>query len=167
MDTRLKEIPPRARRRVIMIPRPYSGCGNTSACAEKSFRRSALGIVPWKYLRVRGEESLPVANLRGNGEIPPRARRRGRPSREEPCRVGNTSACAEKRAGQSRPKPNPWKYLRVRGEEHPTPTTRTRIKEIPPRARRRDAKVCASRLTVGNTSACAEKRGRHQGWIRG
>ena len=82
---------------------------------EESFSRRLRRFR--KYLRVRGEELLCGGHAGSVQEIPPRARRRVRQlvgSAEEP---GNTSACAEKRAGQHIEGRVNRKYLRVRGEE--------------------------------------------------
>ena len=92
----LREIPPRVRRRVAR-----QGCracvgGNTSACAEKRRSMHEPQPVPWKYLRVCGEEHdhsiIPPAIM----EIPPRVRRRAGGVLSLVALWGNTSACAEK-----------------------------------------------------------------------
>ena len=74
--------------------------------------------------------------------------------------AGNTSACAEKRHTPYRHPSHPWKYLRVRGEEHFMMMFAARVWEIPPRARRRDGDKWRVAHGLGNTSACAEKRQR-------
>ena len=74
--TPIMEIPPRARRRVNVIPCGGRGVGNTSACAEKRSVSLPGYMVHRKYLRVRGEEDgSPVVGSVFR-EIPPRARRR-------------------------------------------------------------------------------------------
>ena len=95
---RAKEIPPRARRRVLGDVAPCFNPGNTSACAEKR-SLDGLGLVEHgKYLRVRGEEKSRLRKPHGKLEIPPRARRRGPKGDTGSVENGNTSACAEKRA---------------------------------------------------------------------
>ncbi len=76
-------------------------------------------------------------------------------------RGGNTSACAEKRGLGNHRRPEPWKYLRVRGEEPSTLDTAVRTAEIPPRARRRGFVLRRAHSIIGNTSACAEKSANH------
>ena len=71
----IQELPPHARR----IPRfsrpPDQAGGTTSACAENTTYRAWQHIIPWNYLRMRGEYLLCSADS---------------------CRnVGTTSACAE------------------------------------------------------------------------
>ena len=93
-------------------------------------------------------------------EIPPRVRRRVKLV----CRVlkhhGNTSACAEKRNSATTNTRQPWKYLRVCGEEAALSRPRAPSTEIPPRVRRRVFHAVFNFHDVGNTSACAEKRSR-------
>ena len=52
------EIPPRARRRVLLSLDAAQSIGNTSACAEKSSELPIWNFIHRKYLRVRGEEVL-------------------------------------------------------------------------------------------------------------
>ena len=70
---------------------------------------------------------------------------------------GNTSACAEKRYCSKLDAFRPWKYLRVRGEEGVIEEDAQILQEIPPRARRRVLKRQVPIVSLGNTSACAEK----------
>ena len=90
------EIPPRVRRRVFGVGRFIIYRGNTSACAEKSWR--GLWLATWirKYLRVCGEEEEYLTDEAALEEIPPRVRRRGKGSVGRSWFSGNTSACAEK-----------------------------------------------------------------------
>ena len=156
------EIPPRARRRVQSVGAFRNGAGNTSACAEKSFHGAGVTWACRKYLRVRGEER-PLANSgQSQGEIPPRARRRGLSPRPLRCGKGNTSACAEKSAAHSVRALKHWKYLRVRGEESFLPMRPLIMEEIPPRARKRVGAATMVHSGAGNTSACAEKREYYQ-----
>ena len=129
----LKEIPPRARRRV-----PFSDYSCTPS---------------GKYLRVRGEEPVGAGKLARRKEIPPRARRRAGFLPNRLVGPGNTSACAEKSGvvvGWTRCK---WKYLRVRGEEFDTNDVTREAAEIPPRARRRAMWGSRGKKLMGNTSA--------------
>ena len=152
------EIPPRARRRGARCFWLVGVSGNTSACAEKSSEPGLLHPAYWKYLRVRGEEPLLGLLVCGFQEIPPRARRRDEERTLRLIGFGNTSACAEKRRSKHEVSQNPWKYLRVRGEET-KPSCREPISsEIPPRARRRAFRAPGPVDGNGNTSACAEKR---------
>ena len=106
---------------------------------------------------MRGEETHARSALSGEVEIPPRARRRGRPRNSLWGVTGNTSACAEK-SSTNAPKPSqPSKYLRVRGEEGQGGCLWGGLLEIPPRARRRGWHAPPVHFGHGNTSACAEK----------
>ena len=156
--SRFLEIPPRARRRGIPNWVNIPTIGNTSACAEKRMLSSLLTIRIWKYLRVRGEEicGSQFTNLRE--EIPPRARRRDFAGGLKDTRLGNTSACAEKRRCSGVIVSFARKYLRVRGEELRLNFGVIPRTEIPPRARRREFFACSFQADDGNTSACAEKR---------
>ena len=152
-----EEIPPRARRRGVVICNAAVETGNTSACAEKSPWAATRGLRPWKYLRVRGEEPCLLVPGPANWEIPPRARRRGPALQIVSRRAGNTSACAEKSPAHMVKTPTIRKYLRVRGEEHEGNAGAIAHEEIPPRARRRGFAGAAPLCVLGNTSACAEK----------
>ena len=112
------EIPPRARRRVVLLGLYSCGVGNTSACAEKSFTLALALALERKYLRVRGEEYFFGSSIRTGPEIPPRARRRERSKHKINADDGNTSACAEKSLPVNTSLQIGRKYLRVRGEEH-------------------------------------------------
>ena len=71
-----REIPPRARGRVVDRVHRLDGSGNTPACAGKSVTVLALSASARKYPRVRGEEFLIRYPFRFSTEIPPRARGR-------------------------------------------------------------------------------------------
>ena len=92
------EIPPRARRRVLVVIRWLLWLGNTSACAEKRKTSPNPNGPNGKYLRVRGEEWPWCHMAAALKEIPPRARRRAAWFAACGGWVGNTSACAEKRS---------------------------------------------------------------------
>ena len=151
------EIPPRARRRGLLVAHEVAEVGNTSACAEKRFEPHVRTNMARKYLRVRGEEIGTYITADKPLEIPPRARRRVSCPHHVITSIGNTSACAEKSSGMR----FLWlwlgKYLRVRGEEQAVPRPLLHVMEIPPRARRRESSFVTMRGWVGNTSACAEK----------
>ncbi len=72
--------------------------------------------------------------------------------------AGNTSACAEKRYDFNPGIYRHWKYLRVCGEERIRWSCSSVMMEIPPRVRRRVRCRPAPIQSLGNTSACAEKR---------
>ena len=153
----LGEIPPRVRRRVLLLSVVVGVVGNTSACAEKSAAAGWGACENGKYLRVCGEEPDPTSKLTRYQEIPPRVRRRDSQEAPEARREGNTSACAEKRGGRGDADKSRRKYLRVCGEEK-LPVSLSQISlEIPPRVRRRGCCLLACGISVGNTSACAEK----------
>ena len=152
------EIPPRARRRAQAERNRKGASGNTSACAEKRPPPPPAHLPARKYLRVRGEEPYAHLLTRAFSEIPPRARRRADPSKRARCGRGNTSACAEKRGAVPVLAVTFWKYLRVRGEEWFIPLSSGTVREIPPRARRREESMTRLPSWIGNTSACAEKR---------
>ena len=122
--------------------------------------RRAGSCRPGRYLRVRGEERGRPPSACSTTEIPPRARRRDHRRHRTPARVGNTSACAEKRGRGGGRHGLPRKYLRVRGEELVRAKERAQTVEIPPRARRRDDRLVPGGFQNGNTSACAEKSAR-------
>ncbi len=140
-----------------MLRRAHSIIGNTSACAEKRAPISGAIHSPWKYLRVRGEETATAIGTPLAMEIPPRARRRVAHHGAAPWRPGNTSACAEKRQPSTEHSAVLRKYLRVRGEESTMAGSSGARAEIPPRARRRVIPKLWAPELIGNTSACAEK----------
>ena len=111
------EIPPHARRRECERQPATINEGNTSACAEKSYRGAWEVARWWKYLRMRGEEEDAWLSFIQFEEIPPHARRRDGLGGYSKLEAGNTSACAEKRQCTRRQMPPGWKYLRMRGEE--------------------------------------------------
>ena len=133
------ELPPRARR----IP-------NTIAHNQRH---------PRNYLRVRGEYPSPCPPSICGAELPPRARRIPSRLHMAAWHAGTTSACAENTdclRRTHRPKRN---YLRVRGEYGYTTGVMTRMRELPPRARRIRGTNRIHFSTQGTTSACAENTG--------
>ena len=137
----IMEIPPRVRRRAGGVLSLVALWGNTSACAEKRNMRANCWHRCRKYLRVRGEETLPPLMAPLPAEIPPRARRKVEGWKRAARPGGNTSACAEKSPVVARQRRQEWKYLRVRGEESTRASPNHAVPEIPPRARRREPVV--------------------------
>ena len=110
------ELPPRARRILEAQAHIAESEGTTSACAENTWTVASLLVLPWNYLRVRGEYTRRPKLNGKNKELPPRARRiRRNPLNPTPT-GGTTSACAENTRRRSRHSPYSWNYLRVRGE---------------------------------------------------
>ena len=69
------ELPPRARRILLICPVRACAGGTTSACAENTESSGAVPGLPRNYLRVRGEYAVSFVNSAPNWELPPRARR--------------------------------------------------------------------------------------------
>ena len=156
IPTATPELPPRARRILIVSPRrliswelpprarripfpPAHACpagGTTSACAENTSSFWFVALATRNYLRVRGEYGAVTCLTRMRGELPPRARRIPPICCLSRFSIGTTSACAENT-----------------GEQH---ASENRAKELPPRARRIHAQMFQIRIRVGTTSACAE-----------
>ena len=111
---------------------------------------------PGNYLRVRGEYST-VANIWGiAAELPPRARRIQPYSGPQASSSGTTSACAENTLENVFDKRFHWNYLRVRGEYRLMPDGFSKVRELPPRARRIRCVGFHCFGACGTTSACAE-----------
>ena len=69
------ELPPRARR-ILLLTLPCAiPKGTTSACAENTCMPSSHVLALWNYLRVRGEYPCLCFGLLFTRELPPRARR--------------------------------------------------------------------------------------------
>ena len=154
-----EELPPHARRRGggWCSPKPILR-GITSACAEKRSLFLAAGVRPRNYLRMRGEECKLLGKSRSSVELPPHARRRVHGPSSRRAYTGITSACAEKSFHAllyTEPRGN---YLRMRGEESVRMKYCQRSWELPPHARRRACMSSRVTLSLGITSACAEKR---------
>ena len=141
----------------LSVAEPFSGFGNTSACAEKRLLSPGAVRENRKYLHMRGEEMRSLRISWFISEIPPHARRRDPHSRIIHIAGGNTSACAEKSISCPLPPPLSRKYLRMRGEESPDKRCHAPYREISPHARRRVPTMVATIIFRGNTSACAEK----------
>ena len=111
-----RELPPRARRILIISDNTSDAVGTTSACAENTAAAGWRGCRGGNYLRVRGEYNSGTDRLFLNKELPPRARRIPVKLLIWWIMVGTTSACAENTFACSARVVSPWNYLRVRGE---------------------------------------------------
>ena len=169
----LSELPPRARRILVLSDTHIGKSGTTSACAENTSQNSPERNAPGNYLRVRGEYSAGLCFAVSPQELPPRARRIRIMSVTTFKARGTTSACAENTWAR---KPHPRlgrNYLRVRGEYHHRVFCRWRISELPPRARRIRGAIGGGTPSRGTTSACAENtssapppRPQHRNYLR-
>ena len=150
------ELPPRARRIRALGNHFKRILGTTSACAENTTVPWSAGIMPWNYLRVRGEYLTSITRPISASELPPRARR------IHPQRYrllgggGTTSACAENTVGGCLGLGQFRNYLRVRGEYPRNPHHHCHGSELPPRARRIHSFCLNLTPFIGTTSACAE-----------
>mgnify|MGYP001678268143 CR=1 FL=1 len=130
------ELPPRARRILILLSLCDVVVGTTSACAENTRDQAVHQNDSWNYLRVRGEYVNGSRVWVTRSELPPRARRIHGDYLVEKPEYGTTSACAENTVNLCGLRRITRNYLRVRGEYSP-PAARVRSsKELPPRARR-------------------------------
>ena len=91
----LRELPPRARRILVVVAHDEKFKGTTSACAENTFLNAAPCPSMRNYLRVRGEYHFRSRVRCFRWELPPRARRILDPTPLGFCTSGTTSACAE------------------------------------------------------------------------
>ena len=89
------ELPPRARRILLVMGFMASVNGTTSACAENTLPSALRYWTLRNYLRVRGEYRLCHRVLWRRVELPPRARRIHLSTRARYSCSGTTSACAE------------------------------------------------------------------------
>ena len=108
------------------------------------------------YLRVRGEYPLNGVCPGRCWELPPRARRIHPQDFDHDNVKGTTSACAENTPALSEGEHRIRNYLRVRGEYVLVARSSSRLRELPPRARRIPLSKPLARFTPGTTSACAE-----------
>ena len=150
------ELPPRARRILLLSVYQVTHIGTTSACAENTPREYSHQIRHRNYLRVRGEYPQAGRSRGRIGELPPRARR-------IPCQTplgqdhkGTTSACAENTPHATFAQDSYRNYLRVRGEYLLLALMLTWGLELPPRARRILNNRRQQFGNQGTTSACAE-----------
>ena len=130
------ELPPHARRILMLRPHALTCRGTTSACAENTVRWQIQHGIWRNYLRVRGEYLMYSSSRSRNLELPPRARRIHRAAVMGGVPAGTTSACAENTLRQKRENDSHWNYLRVRGEYLRLLRDCLAAMELPPRARR-------------------------------
>ena len=150
------ELPPRARRIHLSIPKENTITGTTSACAENTHPQPPRWFGQRNYLRVRGEYQHRSRAGCPAPELPPRARRILTSPDSEVGGYGTTSACAENTWPLNGEGETPGNYLRVRGEYAAQRGTKCTCKELPPRARRIRRKTTSPSGISGTTSACAE-----------
>ena len=110
------ELPPRARRILLLIVVAAGEVGTTSACAENTTLGRGGAVASGNYLRVRREYFSVPSSAFTAWELPPRARRILYPGRSTTTGSGTTSACAENTFFHPHGKRTGWNYLRVRGE---------------------------------------------------
>ena len=151
-----EELPPRARRILLIAVRAPPTPGTTSACAENTAPKQHGARYSGNYLRVRGEYSKDRIRLQRCRELPPRARRILPKPLISPSPGGTTSACAENTRVIANRIDGGWNYLRVRGEYSRNRCKQLRTGELPPRARRILRHFDLAEPAHGTTSACAE-----------
>ena len=105
---------------------------------------------------MRGEYGYHIGTYPTYPELPPRARRIQRKYLNWPVASGTTSACAENTFSIWATGMTWWNYLRVRGEYLAGKKGSSRMKELPPRARRIHHYGDPLFMPEGTTSACAE-----------
>ena len=110
------ELPPRARRILIIAHALLLFLGTTSACAENTIHCIRFGYRGWNYLRVRGEYQPQPRPDQYRRELPPRARRIPLLWCGAWQKSGTTSACAENTMRSKKSLTWSGNYLRVRGE---------------------------------------------------
>ena len=93
--SRKMELPPRARRILMVDIKTVSARGTTSACAENTSLRFTNLLQKRNYLRVRGEYCKAYQSRLAMWELPPRARRIHPTRLSTGITGGTTSACAE------------------------------------------------------------------------
>ena len=89
------ELPPRARRILIISDNTSDAVGTTSACAENTRNGELPERLLQNYLRVRGEYAQVLTSMPLASELPPRARRIPANAHKTDTLFGTTSACAE------------------------------------------------------------------------
>ena len=152
----IRELPPRARRILVIFDQAVVGVGTTSACAENTLSVTPSCWNSWNYLRVRGEYHFVFHLAWCYWELPPRARRIRFCCPGGGHCPGTTSACAENTITANTIRPTQRNYLRVRGEYQPPPPPPKFGLELPPRARRIHQRNANCPNPGGTTSACAE-----------
>ena len=154
-----EELPPHARRILVVAWAEVSLHGTTSACAENTLKTNSNKISSRNYLRMRGEYGMRHGMPRGPRELPPHARRILCEVKRHRGVHGTTSACAENTIQLIITASFQRNYLRMRGEYHRRTTCDFAEWELPPHARRIQACAMASAMRSGTTSACAENTG--------
>ena len=151
-----EELPPRTRRIPRNAAMTSSHAGTTSAYAENTSVCARGQSGAGNYLRVRGEYAVGSDHDSVGLELPPRTRRIHQLSNQIADIYGTTSAYAENTGLPRRQTPQPWNYLRVRGEYKPRAWAWAPWPELPPRTRRiRRVERCHG-WEIGTTSAYAE-----------
>ena len=164
----LLELPPRARRILLVPVTPVDDFGTTSACAENTNCSVVAVLLSRNYLRVRGEYCAFTSVEPHGKELPPRARRIRGHDAVVGVQHGTTSACAENTFWLTSFGGDGWNYLRVRGEYILSTIKSSSFEELPPRARRIHNRIATRLYKIGTTSACAEntlQQQAQQGWI--
>ena len=152
-----QETPPRMRRKQslsICLPCCFR---NTSAYAEKTRWYRTDCRHRRKHLRVYGENVWWVRKKRNGKETPPRMRRKLPCGTLEVKERRNTSAYAEKTKLPDQVVPVSEKHLRVCGENFLPAAALARLRETPPRMRRKHYARVQNGHLHRNTSAYAEK----------
>ena len=116
--SKVEELPPHARRILMVGTCCFFGCGTTSACAENTAGFVMVWIVLWNYLRMRGEYPARPLKQHLPWELPPHARRIHAVYTYPAGQRGTTSACAENTPAGGDNQANRGNYLRMRGEYH-------------------------------------------------
>ena len=171
-----RELPPRARRILVLtiwltrLIGTTSACaentrgtvfcqvdgGTTSACAENTHPATHNNALSRNYLRVRGEYPFVPPDSILVPELPPRARRIPLTRDNARSILGTTSACAENTTSWLASWRVSRNYLRVRGEYGCFYCFGIICEELPPRARRIPLPTSTTASKPGTTSACAE-----------
>ena len=151
--------PPRARGRRRYARDRLAGTGTTPACAGTTHSRRSSVSRSRNYPRVRGDDRCPRSGHSTQRELPPRARGRLWIGPPQVSHRGTTPACAGTTSGWSRPgRPGP-NYPRVRGDDSGSGRRRSRIVELPPRARGRRRVGRGLDAQDRTTPACAGTTG--------
>ena len=153
-------LPPRARGRLCVAPRPLLGPGTTPACAGTTRAGGGRRVRSADYPRVRGDDVATVRARASRLGLPPRARGRlgGLLDGGDACRT--TPACAGTTCPRSTRRSWPGDYPRVRGDDSLVGAYEYRHDGLPPRARGRREVVPEGAVLVGTTPAFAGTTGR-------
>ena len=151
------ETPPLTRRKRTRWLKNQGSSRNTSAYAEKTSATPANLDLFEKHLRLRGENEQNFNDSQRAQETPPLTRRKLASGKLALNTFGNTSAYAEKTSDEQIQGWRNEKHLRLRGENCSIKLDFRRKEETPPLTRRKPMIQKSKRLTIGNTSAYAEK----------